>query len=448
MTYPSILEYDAALSDVANSLQVKQFRSAVPQRHPNNHRFIAYTGGYSRVYKLNLVRDDYALKCWTADVPDAGVRYPQIAAYLVKTKLPYFIDFGYEPEGILVGKTLYPTLWMKWVSGRTLCPFVDKYIDQPDILLATARAFRQMVAKLHAAHIAHGDLQDGNIIADVQGGWVDLTLIDYDSMAVPALFGLPASISGQSNYQSPYRDNLPDMSERQDYFSELVIYLSLRAYAEKPALWMAEQDKQLLFEAADFVTPGKTAVWQKLDGLSPAVRYLADRLRAFSVMSDLNALQPLEEVLAGYTPANQPALPAKPMISPSWDDFTSELLATQPDAVVPASAKAVVNEDWLVETFEKLPERAPATRPVQQAAQVSVPTPVAVDLPAQERSNAGLVLVMLISGVFSVFSFLIPLSANYWVSLLIFGISAGIFVLTILVALRRMINAATRGPNP
>ncbi len=438
MTYPSILEYDAALSDPANALQSKRLKNAVLMRHPTTKRYVASTGGYSRVYKLSQAREEYALKCWIADVPDAGTRYPLIAEYLEKIDLPYFTDFGYEKEGILVGKALYPTLWMKWVSGRTLCPFIDKYINRPDVLVATARGFRHMMAKLHEQSISHGDLQDGNIIADVQGGVVDLTLIDYDSLSVPALFGSPGSIAGQTNFQSPYRDNMPEMNERMDYFSELVIYLSLRAYAEKPSLWTEEQDKRLLFESTDFESPGITEVWKKLVVMSSPVRYLADCLYTYCKESNLNALQPLENVLAGYTPGVKTAItqPTQKASSGSWDDFTNALLLEQPVETENPSPNVIVNDRWITELFEELPKQIPEPVMSNQKVANQQDQP-ALPVKQVQKSSFG-TSVMVISGLFvllfafiMVFLGLDAASMAYFMLL----ISAGIFILAFVAAL-------------
>ena len=95
-----------------------------------------------------------------------------------------------------------------------------------------------MAKTLHTHQISHGDLQDGNILLKLNGTDVEIKLIDYDSLFVPSLGGYPDSIVGLPEFQHPHRmAGGGTANAKVDYFSELVIYLSFRSLAEKPALW-------------------------------------------------------------------------------------------------------------------------------------------------------------------------------------------------------------------
>ena len=78
---------------------------------------------------------------------------------------------------------------------------------------------------------------------------------------VPALAGWAITSTGLPCYQHPRRGESGLATVRDDYFSELVIYLSLLAVAENPNLWRQHpapplrRDKELLFVPEDFIAP-------------------------------------------------------------------------------------------------------------------------------------------------------------------------------------------------
>ena len=195
---------------------------------------MAYSGGYSRVYPIEVGNRTIALRCWIADIGEAKERYRQIKSYLQANPLPYFVQFDYFDEGILVNGKKYPVITMEWVDGLLLNKFLDQQIHNSSVVLQLAQKFELMVKSLHHLRISHGDLQEGNILVENTGERLNLKLIDYDSLFVPSLQGWPNEIMGVPTYQHPKRQQLRLASEKTDYFSELVIYLSLRAYAEKP----------------------------------------------------------------------------------------------------------------------------------------------------------------------------------------------------------------------
>ena len=158
-----------------------------------------------------------------------------------------------------------------------------------------------MVAALHTHQIAHGDLQDGNILLKRNGTDVEIKLIDYDSLYVPALRGQPEQIVGLPEYQHPKRMiGGGQANEKVDYFSELVIYLSFLSLSEKPELWNRFKDKTergLLFSKKDFENPDQSDIFQELEKLSPDVQQLAATLKDFCAKTSIDELEPLEAIL-------------------------------------------------------------------------------------------------------------------------------------------------------
>ena len=306
MLWPSLRDYTEAIRDFPHiSILDPKLKGGNPQRSSNNYLMV-YSGGFSGVFPIEVLSNTYALRCWTRDIGDAETRYKEISDYLKQYRLPYFVDFAYVPEGILVNGIRYPITRMEWAEGNTLCDFIEHNLQDASCLKTAAAEFQKMVAALHTHQISHGDLQDGNILLKRSGTDVEIKLIDYDSVFVPALRGQPDIIVGVPAYQHPQRiARGVSAAEKVDYFSELVIYLSLLSLAEKPDLWNqfgAPTERRLLFIAEDFKDPDQSDVFRELENLSTNVKPLASKLKEFCKQS-VDQLEPLEAVLPKTSPA-------------------------------------------------------------------------------------------------------------------------------------------------
>ena len=294
MRWPSFTDYEFV---VKNAFPFSVFDSKLKGGKPRK----GMSGGFSRVYPVEVGSKTFALRCWTRSVGGAKIRYEEISAYLKVVGLPYFVDFEYVPDSILVNGQKYSTIRMEWAEGQTLRHFIADNLQNADVFKTVAAEFQQMVETLHAHQISHGDLQDGNILLKRSGAKIKIKLIDYDSLFVPSLRGQPDSIVGLPEYQHPRRiAGGGQASEKVDYFSELVIYLSFLSLAEKPALWAQFHESTgdgLLFSAEDFKEPSQSAIFHELENLSPDVKHLADRLRHFCRQTSIARLNPLEAVL-------------------------------------------------------------------------------------------------------------------------------------------------------
>lgn len=320
--YPTNGEYNTSVENLPTFARIPLLRGAVPKRSAP-HRLIAFSGGYSRVYPVDAQGRTFALRCWTADVGDARERYRLIGECLEQKSLPYFVEFRYFDDAIMVKGHPYPVLWMEWAAGPRLRDYVGSVIGRPAEVTAVAEAFREMVSDLHSNEISHGDLQDENIIVQPGPGGLQMRLIDYDSLFVPALRGYADQIIGVSHYQHPGRATLRTTSEKVDHFSELVIYLSLLAYAQNPALWNPQHEKRLLFTDADFLDPDASEAFLALRYMTGEVRRLTDCLASYCREHNVAQLPPLEAVAGA--PGGSASLLSRGQL-PVIDDFGSFLL--------------------------------------------------------------------------------------------------------------------------
>ena len=262
-----------------------------------NGKLLSYSGGFAIVFPFEVQHKKYAIKCWVNDVGDTQKRTKEIASYLKQVNLPYFVEFEYLEKGLLSGTGVQPVVRMEWVEGLTLKEYVHRNLSNEVKIKGIATAFAKMVQQLHGAQIAHGDLQHENILIDPNG---NLVLVDYDSLYVPSLTGERDIIKGLPGYQHPGRLKCEFINAKLDYFSELIIYLSLLAVANKPDLWSKynlEKTEYLLFSKEDILSKGNTEVFKELNTLSREIKKLNQELIHYTQLDDIDSFLPLEDLI-------------------------------------------------------------------------------------------------------------------------------------------------------
>lgn len=80
----------------------------------------ACVGGFSIVFPVDVDGTKWAFRCWHHTLDNDQARIKLLSTELKKVGLPYFIDFEYEDNGIVVNGAVYPTTRMKWISGRDI----------------------------------------------------------------------------------------------------------------------------------------------------------------------------------------------------------------------------------------------------------------------------------------------------------------------------------------
>lgn len=257
----------------------------------------AFSGGFARVYKIKVEKKFLALRCWTKDPGKIQQRAKYINDFVSQKKLLYFVHFEYA-ENAGYYKFPFSVSWMEWIEGLTLSDFLDSNINNKQKIEEVAADFLNMANLLHQHKVAHGDLQSENIKICESNGNLSIKLIDYDSLYIPSMpDDVLDALPGVSSFQHPKRP--PFMKEKADYFSELVIYLSLLVYAEYPMFWKGSkgQDKRLLFDAQDFEQPDSSQKFAQLLKLpSQKINLLASELKNYCKSSPKN-LKPLDSIV-------------------------------------------------------------------------------------------------------------------------------------------------------
>lgn len=316
--YPSRMEIMNAISNPV-FYRAAELKGGHPLKHGS--RIINWAGGFANLYPfIQADGTKIAVKCWCADINNAQERFVRISSFLEKNNCPYFIKTKLVTDALMVSGELYPVGIMEWVEGDTLKDYIEDNTPSKELFLNLATKFLEMVKTLHQLNVSHGDLQHGNIMILPDGS---MKLIDYDSMYVPGLDNMQDVIKGLPGYQHPARRKVKFIDPKSDYFSELVIYMSLLLFAEKPSMWQDYVDTEdLLFSCDDFADLQNSDIYKEFKNSSnPQIRSLFQKMLEALSVNDINLLHPLEELLGApqtIKPQPQPIrhiVDAQPIVS-------------------------------------------------------------------------------------------------------------------------------------
>lgn len=261
-------------------------------------RLIAFAGGFSVVFPYEDANGEkWAFRCWHSIIENAKQRCSIISKAINSAHLSFLCDFYYVERGINVDGEIYPTTRMRWIEGETVKEYICKNRNSKDLLIALAGNFLKMIQSLHTKSLAHGDLQHGNIIVDKNN---QLYLVDYDSFYCPDLKGEQDIVKGLADYQHPSRQENKYVSEKLDYFSELIIYLSILAIAECPSLvdkYQVEDADRLLFSKEDFADIKKSQIYKDIHKLGKSFVELLEVLEKYLKCTNIDQLIPFDMVL-------------------------------------------------------------------------------------------------------------------------------------------------------
>lgn len=258
---------------------------------------VMYVGGFSMVFPMTKGNEKWAMKVWHTEIKDVKERYKEISNFLIGKNTDYFANFAYVENGLLVNGQMLDTNRMRWIEGNLLKDFLKENLNNKKKLIEFTEKFSALAKELHKQSISHGDLQHGNIIIQKNG---EIKLVDYDSICVPSIEGKNEFVTGLKGYQHPSRFSTSKCSIKADYFSELVIYLSVLAISEKAELWnkyKVNDTEVLLFSQDDFQNFNQSEIKNDLLNLSPKIKILVGILEQYLKEKNFNNLLPFEYYL-------------------------------------------------------------------------------------------------------------------------------------------------------
>lgn len=264
----------------------------------------SYSGGFCIAFPFTNGKDKKAVRVWHQEIENIKQRYLYIAKDIRTIQSPYLCDVEFVSDGLDVNGTSIDLVIMDWIEGLPLKMYIQDILnngkDEASIKIALQELANKLLAMFqhfHALGFSHGDLQHDNILVQNDG---TLKVIDYDCFYTPSMgSNFEQTTSGYNGYQHPTRFTHKLISnEKTDYFSELVLYLSVKALAANKNLWSITEDSDFsfLFTEDDFRDLGKTSIYKEISSLGEDHKELADILCDYLKEQDINRLQPFYEL--------------------------------------------------------------------------------------------------------------------------------------------------------
>ncbi len=292
------------IANITSSIENKQLlvlyshaRSGEFQRDARN-RLIKYAGGYAVLYPYIVNNEKWGFRCWHKNLEGIQRKLEIVSNAIQNAQLSFLCDFTYVEKGIVVDKDVYPIIRMQWIEGLSIKDYLYNNRNDSNLIKELSEKFLSLVCEMHKHLFAHGDLQHGNIRV---GNYGNLYLIDYDSFYCKELNGEPDVIVGLPDYQHPSRATNKKVSEKLDYFSELIIYLSLVAISLSPDLaekYRVNDADRLLFETKDYEDLKNSNIYIDLKNLNDSkIDNLLKILEDYLSKSSVDDLTPFGELL-------------------------------------------------------------------------------------------------------------------------------------------------------
>ncbi|HFF6005835.1 protein kinase family protein [Stenotrophomonas maltophilia] len=289
MAYPSLEQYNEALQSPQLVLLDAELKRGT-LRTTGLGLPLALCGGFALTYAVTVGAQKYALRCFHKESRELERRYQAISTRLDQLKSPYFLPFEFNPAGIRIQGSTYPTVKMAWASGSTLAEFLEAKHANKVALQNLRAALTSLASYLEQNNLAHGDIQPENLMVSADGTKVQL--IDYDGLYVESLKGAKATELGQLNFQHPQR-SANDFGPTLDRFSFLTLDVALQVLIAAPGAWASSRSEPsaVVFRRNDFLDPAQSSVFQgavALSGVKAHVENLAKvAAGAFSAVPSL-----------------------------------------------------------------------------------------------------------------------------------------------------------------
>jgi len=263
IAYPSIDTYKEAFQNLSTSFVDPEIKTGIVSTNKMGLPIIL-SGNFALTINISLNSGkNCAVRCLHRYVPDIESRYAAISKCLSNIQ-EYFVSFEFQNNGVKIDNCYYPVIKMDWAEGITLGHYIEQNYSKPQRLKWLRKEFLDLYDFLKRNNIAHGDLQNGNILINSQG----IKLVDYDGMYVPGMNLNKSNEIGHPDFQHPERKN-SNFNSSLDEFSFMVLDLSLCALTKKPELFPRySAQENIIFKKEDFLYPDSSILFRELQTIS------------------------------------------------------------------------------------------------------------------------------------------------------------------------------------
>lgn len=238
-----------------------------------------------------------ALRMWQSESVNSKGVCEHISDYIEHHPAPYLLNMSYLSNAIYFNGEYFSALLMDWCDGRNLKEFINIHINDIKVLISLKDSLLDMFKDMNQRGISHGDIHHNNICVSEVGAPI---LIDYDSMFVPSLKGFEDCCLGYSGFQLPNaRENNKYLSHKADYFSQLIIILTIECIIQDKSLWTRYLDDDdtvsLLFKKDDFLNLRSSKIYSDIKNLKGEVPSLLNVLEQYLQKQNIDELWPFYE---------------------------------------------------------------------------------------------------------------------------------------------------------
>lgn len=272
----------------------------------------SYSGGFCIVFPFVKGRNKKAVRIWHQEIDNIQERYKLLSKDTKHCHIKSLISIEYVESGLTVGDSDIDLTLMEWIDGKPLKAYLSSIIKSDksesikrEDIKALANGLKSVFKEMHAAGFSHGDLQHENIIVTDKG---ELRLIDYDCFYTPSMgTSFVQTTSGYKGYQHPSRFIKQYVSNgKTDYFSELILFLSIWAIANDFSLLDISEglDYALIFTPEDFIDLRNSSTYKRIRAeRDDTCNLLLDILADYLKKDDINQLEPFDVLMERMTKA-------------------------------------------------------------------------------------------------------------------------------------------------
>lgn len=271
--WPTAVDYVQAIQDSSTLLDGDLASATVRQDMLGMP--VSAAGQSAVVFHIDNGREPAAVRFFTRPPRDGRVRYRALAEHMLANPCEPVVSARWVESAIQIDDYERPAVWMPWAEGRPLNLAVEDLLGDPVRIESLAMIWLDVLDAMRESRIAHGDLQNGNILVTDD---LSVSLVDLDGIWVPSLAGRPPAETGHLCFQHRARA-AEHWGAEMDTFSGLLIFTSLLALAAEPQLWQFHQGENLILAASDLRGPESTEAWQAMAASrSPLVQALTAML--------------------------------------------------------------------------------------------------------------------------------------------------------------------------